>query len=295
MSMPFSLPTNRRQFLRLGFYGTGAGLLGYGSLIERRFPVVERITCPVPERFSGLDGLTVAVMSDFHHDEFHDNALMGRAIAAMNAEEPDLVVFTGDYISHDLQGLDTLGAHFSRIEARMGAYATLGNHDQWTDAEAVRKRIEKGGIECLQNEATTLTAPSGQRFALAGLESIWGGRPDLSRATRGLRSDTPLILGWHEPDPFDLIEDSRLALQLSGHTHGGQVCAPFFGAIKLPAYGKKYVSGLFEGRNDSRLYVTRGIGAMGVPVRFCCQPEIGLITFQAQEDAKSAEVDRIPG
>ncbi|MCB1089325.1 MAG: hypothetical protein KDM63_19970, partial [Verrucomicrobiae bacterium] len=69
---------NRRKFLRLGFYGTGAGLFGYGSLIERRFPVVERVDCPLPVRHAGLDGLTVAVMSDFHFDDFEDDTLMDR-------------------------------------------------------------------------------------------------------------------------------------------------------------------------------------------------------------------------
>ena len=94
-------------------------------------------------------------------------------------------------------------------------------------------------------------------------------------------------MGWHEPDPFDEIDDPRLALQVSGHTHGGQVCAPFFGAIQLPSYGKKYVAGRFE-RGDSQLYVTRGIGSMGVPVRFCCPPEIAFLTFRAPiQDANS--------
>lgn len=280
--------TNRRHFLRLGFYGGGAGLFGYGSLIERRFPVIERVTCPLAEAYAGLDGLKIAVMSDFHHDEFHDNTLIGRAIDAMNAEKPDMVMFPGDFISHDLAGLETLVGHFQRIEARLGAFATLGNHDQWTSAAAVTKQIERGGVSMLQNAATELRAPSGDSFFVAGLESAWGGHPDLAKTVRGIRGDVPVLLGWHEPDPFDTIEDGRVMLQMAGHTHGGQVCAPFYGAMRLPSYGKKYVAGLY-GDTSARLYVTRGIGSMGVPVRFCCPPEISLITFRAGiDDAISA-------
>lgn len=272
---------SRRQFLRLGLFGSGPGLFAYGSLIERRYPIVERIDCPLADRFGGLDGLSLAVMSDFHHDDFHDDTLMGRAIRAMNELQPDVVIFTGDYISHNLNGLDALAGHFSRIQARLGAYASLGNHDHWTGADDVVRRLNPSGLAMLRNDATELRAPSGEKFYVAGMESAWGGRPDLARALRGIPAGAPVLLGWHEPDPYDTIEDTRVAMQLSGHTHGGQVCAPFYGAIRLPSYGKKYVAGLY-GEGDSRLYVTRGIGSMGVPVRFCCPPEITLITFRAK-------------
>lgn len=288
MKPPRRLPS-RRNFLRLGFYGSGVGAFGYGSLIERRIPRIEQVTCPLPEKHAALDGLKIAVMSDFHHDDFRDDTLIGGAIEKMNALKPDLVMFPGDFISDDVKGMDALAGHFQNIEARIGAFACLGNHDQWNAPEGVRKQLERGGVSVLINQSTELRSPdTGARFVMAGLESAWAGKPDLARTLRGVNGDVPVLLGWHEPDPFDTISDGRVLLQMSGHTHGGQVCAPFWGAIQLPSYGKKYVAGLF-GDDDARLYVTRGIGSMGVPVRFCCPPEISLITLKAGSgDAKNA-------
>jgi hypothetical protein len=126
-----------------------------------------------------------------------------------------------------------------------------------------------------------LKTGSGERFAVGGMESVWEGRADFDAVRREAGSRAPILLGWHEPDPFDWIRDRRLVLQMSGHTHGGQICAPFFGAIRLPRHGKKYVSGLFRSPSaQSSLYVTRGIGAIWLPVRFCCPPEISLINFK---------------
>jgi len=264
----------------------GAAAFGYGSLIERRRPVIERAKCPLPERFAALDGVTIAVMSDFHHDEFHDDTLMSSAIEATNALKPDLIVLAGDFISNQVAGLDALADHFSRLKARHGVFGVLGNHDQWTGSSAVESRVQKAGVEVLRNATTMLRTNAGERFVLAGLESVWGGNPRIDHTFRGVPSNVPVIVGWHEPDPFADMEDRRIALQVSGHTHGGQVCVPFYGAIKLPHYGKKFVAGLYR-RNDASLYVTRGIGAMGVPVRFCCPPEISLITLKAAEAGRS--------
>jgi uncharacterized protein len=279
-----SIPFKRRDFLRLGL-GAGAAMFGYGSLVERRFPVVERVDCLLPARHAGLDGLTIALMSDFHHDDFDDDTLMDRAIAATNALRPDLVMLTGDFISQDVAGLDALGGHLRRLVARLGVFGTLGNHDQWGGrSREVTRRLEKSGVAILRNHATGLRAPSGARFFAAGLESAWAGHPDLARALRGVPEDAPVLLGWHEPDPFDSIDDSRVLLQLAGHTHGGQVRVPFYGALQLPAYGRKYVAGLFR-QGGRCLYVTRGIGALGVPVRFCCPPEISFLTLRAGSPA----------
>lgn len=273
---------NRRRLLTLGMRGSiaaGVGAFGYGALIERRRPVIERIDCPISRAHAGLAGLTIAVMSDFHHDEFHDDTLMGKAIGACNDLQPDIVMLTGDFISRDTAGLDALADHFAHLRSRIGVFGILGNHDQWSNPDWIAGRLRKAGVDLLRNEHVAIQAPTGQQFVLAGLESAWAGSPRLDRAIRGVPGDVPVILGWHEPDPFEELNDERVALQLSGHTHGGQVCAPGWGAIQLPYLGRKYVAGLYRGKRAS-LYVTRGVGAMGVPVRFCCPPEITLITLK---------------
>ena len=135
----------------------------------------------------------------------------------------------------------------------------------------------------LRNQSRVLNY-NGTSFAVVGLESVWGGDPDYHFATQALPADMPRILSMHEPDYFDNVgglPDSltRPILQVSGHTHGGQVCAPFIGPILLPSWGKKYPAGLF-GTPGRQLYVTRGVGTIGPSARFLCRPEVTLLTLR---------------
>jgi hypothetical protein len=279
----------RRQILTYGFRGSflaGCSAFGYGSLYERKHADIERVDVPLPERHRGLDGLAIGFLTDFHHDEFQNNQLMGGAIDQLNALNPDLVMLGGDYISDDLAGLDSLTPHLARLKSTFGTYGVLGNHDQWTDTFGTTRRLENdGGITVLNNAHRRLEF-GGTEFAVGGVESIWGGTPDLAAMADGLEREVPLLFGWHEPDPFDSLMRSpvqdQVVLQVSGHTHGGQVRAPLYGAIKKVRYGQNYVAGLFQDPSErASLYVNRGIGSMGLPVRFLCPPEITLLTLRA--------------
>lgn len=281
--------TTRRKILTYGIRGgflAGCGSFAYGSLIERKHPQIERIDAPLPERFRALDGLTIGFLTDFHHDEFQNNQMMGGAIDLLNSLDPDLVMLGGDYISHEMSGLDSLTPHLARLSPRLGTFGVLGNHDMWTDRVGITRRLENDGKVTVLNNAHRVLQYQDTDFAVGGLESIWGGNPDVHQLSDGLASELPMVVGWHEPDPFDQLVRSPLqdqaVLQLSGHTHGGQVRAPFYGAIKKVSYGQHYVAGLFRPQpNRASLYVNRGIGSMGVPVRFLCPPEITLITMRA--------------
>jgi len=268
---------SRRYLLsRLFFYGTPVAGLGYASGIEKRFLRLTEVEVPVGARHAALDGLKVGLMSDFHHDDFGDARLIRRAVDAMNRRGADLVVLAGDYISRDPAAIGPLCAELARLRPRLGTYAVMGNHDRWHYDDAMPGMFREAGLRLLVNEAVTLDG-----FAVAGADSHWGGLPDIASALREVRPDTPVLLAWHEPDTFDGYDDSRVALQVSGHTHGGQVRVPFYGPIVLPNHGKKYPYGLYR-RGERSLFVTRGIGTLTLPVRFFCPPEAALLTLRAE-------------
>lgn len=279
----------RRSLLRLGLAGC-AGLVpyGYGATRGRTSLVIEQSDCPLPlpvgETTSPLDGLKIAVMADFHFDETHDHALVASAVALCNQQKPDVVLLPGDFVSHDAAAMRPLVGELQHLRAPLGVFASSGNHDHWSGIEVVRDALAGAGIELLRNRAR-IVEHRAVRLAIVGLDSAWGGHPDYPLATRDVPADVPRILSMHEPDYFDHV--SRAApshllplLQVSGHTHGGQVCAPLIGPLILPSWGKKYPAGWF-GASGHRLYVTRGIGTIGPAARFLCRPEISMITLCA--------------
>lgn len=258
----------------------GMGLLapwsafGYGSLIEKRQLSVTRQEITLAPEHGALDGLRLAVMGDFHHDDFGDDGLVAGAVEGVNRAEVDLAILTGDYISEDPRALEPLCEALSGLRTRLGTFAVLGNHDCWHPAKNLPSLLRQAGITLLINEIAEFSG-----FAVAGFDSAWGGRPDAGGTLARLAADKPVILGWHEPDTFDSLRDRRVALQVSGHTHGGQICAPFYGPLKLPLYGKKYPYGLYQKEGRS-LFVTRGIGTLSVPARFLCPPEVAILTLR---------------
>lgn len=269
---------SRRKFLaRLAFYGTPVAGFSYGSLIEKNYLDVNEVKLPLPTRHSHLAGTKVAVMADFHHDDFGSNRLIGRAVERINAEKIDAVILAGDFISHDTGAMEPLCNELSALQTKYGVFAVLGNHDCWNFDEAIPRLFNEAGVNLLLNGAVDCG-----EFAVVGLDSHWGGRPDRKFAARSLDTEKPIIYGWHEPDTFAMWEEPQVVLQVSGHTHGGQICAPFKGPLLLPKYGKKYPFGHFQ-KPGSNLYVTRGIGTLNIPARFLCPPELAILTLVSRK------------
>jgi predicted MPP superfamily phosphohydrolase len=138
--------------------------------------------------------------------------------------------------------------------------------------------LKREGITLLHNHGVPISAGGGTLY-LAGVDDVWAGRPDPKRALEGNGRGHPTLLLAHEPDYADKVSaDPRIKLQLSGHTHGGQVRIPMIGALRLPSWGRKYQEGLYRVK-DMHVYTTRGIGLVGVPFRVNCPPEITLLTL----------------
>ena len=274
----------RREFLKtLGYvtmtYGIAAlGGYNYATKVEPKWLIVERVNVPIKGLKSSLEGLKIVQLSDIHLHPHTQIDLVEKAVQIVNDIAPDLIALTGDYVLEMAESIFDLAPLLSQMNARFGIFSILGNHDLWTNAEAVQLGLEDAGLPVFVNEGLTLDI-EGEPLYLAGLDDGWSGEPDLNAALEDCPADTPAIVLMHEPDFIgEIAQDPRVSLQLSGHTHGGQVRLPGIGPLALPTYGRKYDIGLHK-VNQTMLYVNRGLGVIGPPVRFNCRPEITEITL----------------
>lgn len=268
-----------RALLWSGASGTGA--FGYGTLLERHQLSVERLSLSMRGLGTAFDGFRMVQISDLHLEPNTDAGLLGRCVDAINALKPDLIALTGDYITSDASRVTQLMAPLSGLKATAGVVASLGNHDVWTSSRKVSLALYQHGIRLLRNSGLALTR-QGESLWIAGLDSVWGGHPDVREGLRGQPKAAPCVILAHEPDYADTLatQVSSSALQLAGHTHGGQVCIPGGFPIHLPAWGRKYPKGLFQ-LDHLHLYVNRGLGTIGPKARFACSPEITEITLRS--------------
>lgn len=240
---------------------------------------LETVAVPLAATPTLHDEFKIVQLSDLHYLPFTTLEMVEAAVTAANELQPDLIVLTGDFVTHEADTIFGMTKALSTLNARHGVFAVLGNHDTRAGARIVRQGLGEAGIAVLHNRGVTLATASG-RLNLAGVDDCLWGHPDLGQALDGLDPAAPTVLLAHEPDVIDKFSrDGRVTLQLSGHTHGGQVHLPLLGTPVLPRLGEKYVKGLFR-VNDSRLYVNRGVGMVSLPIRFNCPAEITQLTLQ---------------
>lgn len=187
-----------------------------------------------------------------------------------------MIFMTGDFITSSSRRVEELGEVLGGLKSKFGAFACLGNHDIWNQPHRVRVALERHGIRVLTNEHSRVRCADGE-IVVAGLDSVWGGYPNWAKARRGLKGDDRVLMLMHEPDYAEILtKDASIVLQCSGHTHGGQVRVPGWGALILPRYGKRYQAGLYR-VGPMQLHVNRGIGTVDQHVRFWCPPEIACL------------------
>lgn len=275
---------SRRTLLKMFGYtvlGSGVAALstyGYSFRMETQWLQLERVTIPVKNLGSSFEGFKIALLSDFHLYPHTEIELIRRALAMANDLKPDLVAILGDYVLDEADSIFELAPVLARLNAPHGVFSILGNHDHWKGATIVRRALEESGLLVLNNSGLTLSRGK-DRIYLAGLDDGWVRRSNLSQALEKQPQGVPTILLMHEPDFADTFSaDGRISLQLSGHSHGGQVRLPGIGAPVLPRYGSRYDQGLYR-LQDMWLYTNRGIGVTRPPLRFNCRPEVTEITL----------------
>ena len=274
----------RRDLLKLA--GVAAvGLPLYAGEISRHEISVQRLKVTLPRLPEAFRGLTIAQLSDFHYAEYTEAYFIRQVIERVNRLKPDVVVFTGDYITNGFwpkaEVLRFTGecAHIlARVDCPV-RYAVLGNHECAVKlyCESMTDALEAHNIPVLENRSVPLER-DGARLWIAGAGDAVVRRMRLDEAVPTASADEPVILLIHEPDVLPEVARHNVDLMLSGHTHGGQVRLPFLPPMFLPGLGRRYVEGLYRlGR--TQLYVNRGIGTVNLPFRFNCPPEITLITL----------------
>ena len=275
---------NRRQFFKAALGGglmgglVGAGGYRYMTTVEPSWLAVEQIQVPIAQLPPALDGLRIAQLSDLHVSQHTPLHQIAEAIALCNSLTPDLVAITGDMVWHDLALMPGLAKALAQLQAPLGVFTILGNHDLWIDAPMITRYLAREGLEPLVNRGQVIEVADAGLY-VAGLDDAWCGAPDLEAAMKGCPTDMPALLLLHEPDPADdMAEDARIVLQLSGHSHGGQVRLPILGAPILPYLAQRYPFGLHRVK-DMWVYTNRGIGVSGIKVRFRCRPEITILTL----------------
>ncbi len=271
--------------------GGAFALAADAAILEPNHPKVVQVEVPLARLPEAWDGLRVVQLSDFHYDEHFSVTPLRRVIDMVNRLHPDLVVLTGDFVTvpllaHSLQNqkrvadaAEPCALLLSRLYARFGTLAILGNHDADSDPNRIIDILHAQNISVLRNRSIPLEQ-GGKRLWLAGVDDVLVGRPDLDLALRQIPQNETVILLVHEPDFADTVARRPVDLQLSGHSHGGQVRFPLIGAPYLPPLARKYPWGLRR-IGPLTLYTNAGIGTIRVPVRFNCPPEITLITLRA--------------
>lgn len=248
---------------------------------EMRWLVVERVEVPIKNLAESLQGVTIVQLTDIHLRPFTQLEHVVRAVQLANSLAPDIVVLTGDYVWHDAEDIFELAPVLANLEAKQGVYSVLGNHEYKTNAELITKTFERLGIPVFKNQGIDLGFGKSV-LHLAGIDDGWLGNPDINKTLSSHTLGTPVLLMAHEPDMIDwYAHDTRISLQLSGHTHGGQVQSSSNKPIVRPYLGRKYVQGLHR-VNQSWVYTSRGIGTTGVPLRKNCAPEVTYITLVAE-------------
>jgi predicted MPP superfamily phosphohydrolase len=253
----------------------GAAGAAYALLHEPRSPRLERITMRIGNLPTGLEGLRIGQISDMHLGMRFAAENSRWAVAQMAREQPDLLAFTGDFVSyeHAIPDLPQVLAGLPR--PRLGAFAVPGNHDYWEGVPEIRRALAPLGIEFLINEHRVLGSGDA-RLVVAGVDDQWDGVPDMTAALSGAPRNVFTLLLAHCPDVADEASTRGVSVQLSGHTHGGHMRLPGLGSFCLPRYGWRYPVG-HEHIAGAQLYVSRGIG--GLPLRLGCAPEATIITL----------------
>lgn len=228
----------------------------------------------LPKEF---DGLRLVHLSDIHHSPFTSLEFIERAVEAANALKPEMFFLTGDFVSHETEYIAPMAAVLGRLKSEFGSFACLGNHDYWTDGELVTGALRGENIRVLINEGFRFEARNASVW-LSGVDDLMAGKPDVEAALRGSRASEMKILLAHNPAIIRQAAKYRVDLMLSGHTHGGQVKLRDEEKRILPR--RKLSSGLYR-RQNTQIYITRGIGTVVVPFRYQCPPEISLIELRA--------------
>lgn len=277
---------SRRRFLQMALTAVASmpfAVSAYGAVAARTGRVVERVIVPIPNLPPQLDGLTIVQLSDIHAGMFMRESQMAEYAGIASSLNPDIIALTGDFVATSNEQVAPFTRAMSALKARYGVFACLGNHDIYTHAEdAIAHRFADAGFKLLRNKNEIIDI-GGAKLNVIGVDYFFGTRATsnaLDQVLRNMSLDGTTILLQHAPQLFPQAAKFGIDLTLSGHTHGGQIALTFGDVIITPArLSTMFLAGLFK-IGESHLYVNRGLGTTGPPIRINAPPEITHITLK---------------
>ncbi|MBO9130359.1 metallophosphoesterase [Bacillus sp. 165] len=286
---------NRRNFLkngiRLMFYSVLTSGLGYyyARYIEPRLLTTAYHTISSPLIPRGFNGAKIVQFSDLHLGYNYTLEQLEVLIEKINEQKPDLVFFTGDLMDDQrtYSRTNEIAPVLRRVNAPLGKFAIYGNHDHGGYGTEIYEQImSAAGYEILINSSKIIKLVDGSQIGVLGIDDLMLGNPKIKETIQQADPNLYTIALIHEPDMAHMVADSAVNLQLSGHSHGGQVQIPFVGPIITPPLAEKYVEGFYKVNSSSGhellVYVNRGIGTTRVPFRFLARPELTVFTLVAK-------------
>lgn len=263
-----------------------AGIYIWARFIEPNWIEVRREEIPVRDLPDTFEGFRIAVISDLHYPRSATLRLIRRAIRLSNLARPDIVLFAGDFCARgkgEAKVVPPLGPVLADIQHRFGVFGVLGNRDHSLDANGIREELKNASPVQLIENRFVLLGTENQRLAIAGVGDLWANEVDLTEALSAIPAAIPRILLAHNPHVAEMAAGFRIDLQVSGHTHGGQVNIPFVRTVRLhSAFGNKYRAGLVQSPTHL-VYVNRGICSVR-NLRFGCRPEVSVLVLRRERN-----------
>lgn len=276
-----TLPSpSRRSFIKTTTLGVGAYTFAGSlhSIYTREEYKIEYVKLPSKNLSPQLEGLRIAMISDVHVGMYMLEEDMLKYAEVINNLKPDMIFIPGDFVTSRTEEIFPFVKSFSCLTAKYGIYTCLGNHEYFGDPNIITEKVRNCGMKVLRNQTEELEI-NGAKLMLSGVDDgIHANFKKVSYEAASL--NTTRILLCHKPYYFETAVAGKFDFMLSGHTHGGQIVLLDFLGLKLTpaALTSQYVSGKYL-RGDSLMYVSRGIGTIGLPIRVNCPPEITLFTL----------------
>ncbi|MFN8593449.1 MAG: metallophosphoesterase [Thermomicrobiales bacterium] len=276
------MPGLNRVALGLGAAASLAGAVVSAHTARWRSPFqaqLEHLTLTIPDAGARPRPLRIGYVTDTHVGPFITPHRLAAAVDLLREERPDVLLLGGDYVSDSPRYFREAAAVLGAAAATVphGALAVLGNHDYTNGAARARSELERRGIRVLVNESESVDI-AGHVIWIVGVDDAALGRPHLDAAFSNVPVRSSVVSLWHEPDWAELAAARGASLQLSGHSHGGQVRLPVFGGFAAPTGGRRFVIGLNQ-VEGMPVYTSRGFGVFRPPIRYRCLPEITLVTL----------------
>lgn len=272
----------KKRILKFLIYVLASGLLlAVYSFVEPYWLDIKKIDIEDKDIPDSFNGKKIVFVSDIHHGPNFSRERVAGIVRKINDLNPDIILLGGDYVERGTQYIRPCFEELKKLNAPLGKYGVMGNHDHWEDEMAVMQGMKDAGISLLDNRAQWIIYGKG-RIKVGGVGDLYTDSQYIGPTINNVKKDDFVILLSHNPDYAERIKNNKVDIVLSGHTHGGQITLFGRWAPYIPSfYGQKYRTGIVE-TAFTKVIISNGVGSTGIPIRFFARPQIGVITLRKE-------------